>query len=110
MVSHDRLVALWLGCRVNSSGRGGFSEGRFTEVPFDAIIDGKVNCPGGKISKEGWTQTSVHASNTVVSQCGLDDVWRAQKKSHVRVGRMRQCVRTKDALVAWLATDCALCL
>lgn len=55
MVSHDRLVALWLGRRVNSSGLYRLSEGRFTEAPFDAIIDGKVNCPGGKISEDGWT-------------------------------------------------------
>lgn len=55
VVTHGGLVTLWLGCRVDSAGRDGFSEGRFTEAPFDAIIDGKVNCPGGKISKDGWT-------------------------------------------------------
>lgn len=50
------------------------SEGVFTKVPFDAIINGKVNCPGGKISEDGGTQTPVHAPNTIMSQCSLDDV------------------------------------
>lgn len=74
MVSHDRLVALWLGCGVDSSARQGFSEGRFTESPLDAIIDRKVYRPCGKISEDGWTETSIHASNTVMSQGSLDDI------------------------------------
>lgn len=55
MVTHDGLVALWLGCGVNSSAWDGFSEWRFTEAPLDAIIDGKVYGPCGKIPEDGWT-------------------------------------------------------
>lgn len=74
MVTHDGLVALWLGCGVNSSAWDGFSEWRFTEAPLDAIIDGKVYGPCGKIPEDGWTQASIHASNTIMSQSSLDDI------------------------------------
>lgn len=74
VVSHDRLVALGVGCRVDSPGRQGFSEGRLTEAALDAIIDRKVNGPCGKIPEDSWTKASIHASNTVMSQRRLDDV------------------------------------
>ena len=74
MVSHDRLVTLWLGRGVDSSARNGFSERRFTEAPLDAIIHRKVYCPCGEIAEDGWTEASIHASNTIVSYSGLDDI------------------------------------
>lgn len=74
MVPHDRLVALWLGCGVDSSGRQGSPEGRLAESSLDAIINRKVYRPCGKISEDGWAKTSIHASNTVMSQGSLDDI------------------------------------
>ena len=74
MVSHDGLVAFWLGCGVDSSGRKGSSKGRLAESSLDAIINRKVYRPCGKVSEDGRAKTSIHAPNTVMSQGGLDDI------------------------------------
>lgn len=73
MISHDRLVALWLGCRIDSPRRDG-SQGGLTKAPLDAIIDCKIYRPCGEISEDSWTKTSIHASNTIMSQGSLDDI------------------------------------
>lgn len=74
MISHVRLVALWLSCRVDSAGRNGRSQGRFTKASLDAVIDREIYRPSGEISEDGWTKTSIHASNTIMSQGSFDDI------------------------------------